>query len=272
MVALRADGPRERARRVLARRERVEHRAEVVPGRPAQVGPGAGVDVDAADGREHPPAAAGVLRLVVGEQAADDRGRVVPERGQVGLRERRRRADDVLAEPDPRRALHRQQVRVNHVGHVDPAVQVLVGLHVRVRVGGANLVVIVPLGEEPRRPQDDDGQAVLGLDELAQVLGGGFGDAVDVAWPRGHVLGDPGGRLPPQRGQRAAERAGRAGEDEAAQARRDGLLEQRQRAADGRVHECLLAVRADVRLVQRRGVQHGVDARQAVADDGPVRD
>ena len=68
VVALRADGPRERARRVLARLERVKHGAEVVPGRPAQVGAGAGVDVDAADGREHPPAPAGVLRLVVGEQ------------------------------------------------------------------------------------------------------------------------------------------------------------------------------------------------------------
>ena len=38
MVPLRADGPGERARRLLARRKRVEHRAEVVPGRPAQVG------------------------------------------------------------------------------------------------------------------------------------------------------------------------------------------------------------------------------------------
>ena len=113
--------------------------------------------------------------------------------------------------PNPirRRALHRQQVRVRHVRHVDPPVQVLVGLDVRVGVGGAHLVVVVALGEEPRGPQDDDGQAVLGVDELAQVLGGRLGDAVDVPRPRHHVLGDPRGRLARRRGQRPAERARR---------------------------------------------------------------
>jgi len=46
--------------------------------------------------------------------------------------------------------------------------------------GAANRLVVVALGKEPRRPQHDDGQAVLGVDELAQILGGRLGHAVDV--------------------------------------------------------------------------------------------
>jgi hypothetical protein len=88
------------------------------------------------------------------------------------------------AQTDRHRPLHRQQVRLGHVCHVDPPVQVLVGLNDRVGVGSAYLVLVVALGQGPRGPQDDDGQAVLGGDELAHVLAGGLGDAVDVPGPR----------------------------------------------------------------------------------------
>ena len=84
VVTLRADGPRERAARVLVGFEGVKHSAEVVPWRPAQVRAGTNADVDAADRREHPPALADVLRLVAGEQPQDHRGRVVTQPGQVG--------------------------------------------------------------------------------------------------------------------------------------------------------------------------------------------
>ena len=54
-------------------------------------------------------------------------------------------------------------MRGRHVRDVDPPVKELVGLDVRVGVGGAHVVVIVALREETRGPQDDDRQAVLGV-------------------------------------------------------------------------------------------------------------
>ena len=154
-------------------------------------------------------------------------------------------------------------MRVDDVLEVDAAVEQLVDLEVGVVVGGADVVAVVGLGEEARRAQDQDRQAVVAVDELAEVLGGGLRDAVDVARDRCDVLGDPGRGRAGRRRQRAAERARRAGEDEALDARRDRLLEQVQRAGDVRVDELLAAVRADVRLVQRRRVQDRVDAVEA---------
>src|SRR5215472_16873718 len=69
-----------------------------------------------------------------------------------------------------------------------------------------------------------------------------------------------------------AEGARGAGEHEAADARGDGLLEQRQRAGDVGVHEILAAVRAHVRLVQRRRVQHRPHPGEAGPDRGAVGD
>ena len=110
------------------------------------------------------------------------------------------------------------------------------------------------------------------MDELAQVLGGGLGGAVDVARHGRDVLGDPGGRRAGRRRERAAERARGAGEDEARGAGRDRLLEQVERAGEVGVDELLARVRADVRLVQRRGVEHGVGAPHRLAHDGAVGD
>ncbi len=160
---------------------------------------------------------------------------------------------------------------LGHVGHVNPPVQVLVGLDVRVSVGAPYLVVVITLGKEPRGPQDDDGQAMLDMDKLTQVLGGRLRDAVDVPRPRHHILSEPRGGLACCRGQRAAERAGRARKHETADAGRDSLLQQRERAGYVGVHELLLAVGADVRLVQCRGMHYGSGARHAFAHDSPVR-
>jgi hypothetical protein len=71
-------------------------------------------------------------------------------------------------------------VGAHDVLEVDAAVEELVDLEVRVGVGGADVVAVVVLGEEARGAQDQARQPVVALDELAEVLGGGLGSAVDV--------------------------------------------------------------------------------------------
>jgi hypothetical protein len=154
-------------------------------------------------------------------------------------------------------------VRADDVLDVDPAVQELVDLEVLVVVGGANVVAVVGLGEEARRAQDQARQAVVAVNELAQVLGGRLRHAVDVPRERDDVLRDPCRRLAVGRRERSPERARRAREDEAADAGGDGLLEEVQGPGHVRVDELLAAVRADVGLVQCRGVEDRVDALDA---------
>jgi hypothetical protein len=82
-------------------------------------------------------------------------------------------------------------MRAHHVLDVDAAVEVLVGLDVRVVERGANVVPVVGFGKEAGRAQDDDRQVVIQADELAEILGRGLRDAVDVAGHRYDLLGDP---------------------------------------------------------------------------------
>ena len=161
---------------------------------------------------------------------------------------------------------------VDHVLQVHPPVQELVRLDVRVRVTRPHVIGVVALGEEPRRAQHHHRQSAVAVQQLADVLGGGLGHAVDVARDRRGVLGDPRRGRAGRGDQGPAEGAGRAGADEAGHPGRGGLLGQHQRAGDVGVDERLAVVGADMRLVQRRGVQHGADPAQAPPDQGAVGD
>ena len=161
---------------------------------------------------------------------------------------------------------------VDDVLEIGAAVEQLVGLEVRVRVGAADVVAVVRFREEAGGAQDHDRQAMVAVQELAEVLRRGLGDAVDVARDRCDVLGDPGRRRAGRRRERAAERARRARVDEPADARLDSRLEQDERARDVGVDELLAGVRADMRLVQRRGVQDRVRAPQRLLDEVAVGD
>jgi hypothetical protein len=79
----------------------------------------------------------------------------------------------------------------DHVLHVHPAIQELDRLDVRVGVRGADRGVVVFLGKEPRCRQHDARQLLVAMKQLAEVLGGGFRDTVDVLRDRRDVLGDP---------------------------------------------------------------------------------
>jgi hypothetical protein len=163
-------------------------------------------------------------------------------------------------------------VGVDDVGEVDPAVQELVDLEVDVGEGGAGVVAVVRFGEEAGGAQDDDGEVEVPGGELAEVLGGDLGGAVDVANLRRRVLGDPHGGLPGLGCQRSAEGAGAAGEHQAARTGLRRRLQHGEGARDVGLDEVLPGVRADVRLVQGRGVQHVVDAGEGAADRVAVGD
>jgi hypothetical protein len=71
-------------------------------------------------------------------------------------------------------------------------------------------------------------------------------------------------------GERAAERAGRAGLHERTDAGRDSLLQDDERSGHIGVHELLPRVGSHVRLVQRRGVQDGVRAGHRLPHGRPL--
>ena len=110
------------------------------------------------------------------------------------------------------------------------------------------------------------------VDELAEILGRGLGGAVDVARDGRDVLGDPRGGCAGRRRERAPERDRGAREDKPRGARGHRLLEQVEGAGDVGVDERLAVMRADVRLVQRRRVKHGVGIADRVADERAVGD
>jgi hypothetical protein len=76
---------------------------------------------------------------------------------------------------------------------VGSSVEELVELEVGVVVGVAGGGMVVLLGEEAGGFQDDAGEVLVAVEELAEVLGCGLGDAVDVLRAGGEVLGHPDG-------------------------------------------------------------------------------
>ena len=109
-----------------------------------------------------------------------------------------------------------------------------------------------------------DRQAVVAAVEAAELLGGELGRAVDVArLERRETLVEPEGAAGAARLAGADclgdhQRGGR-GEDEAVDAGRARRLEQVQRAGDVDVDEGLRRIADDVGLVQRAGMDDGVD-------------
>ena len=272
MVTLHAHLARERAAEVAALLEGSKHVREVVLRHPAELAPRALVDVDAIEARRQLPAARGVDRAAAREQPLDRGRRVAAELGQVRARERRGGRHDVAAEAERPRTFERAQVRGRHVLDVRAPVQELVRLRVERIERGAALRIVVALGEEARGAEHHDRQPVAPVVQLAKVLRGDLGRAVHVLRDRRDVLGDPGRGLAGDGRERGPERARRAREHERVDARRDGGLEQGQRAAHVDVDELLRRVRDEVRLVQRGGMDDGVRTAHGVAHERAVGD
>ena len=191
----------------------------------------------------------------------DDRRRVLDQRRRILPGKGRRRGDDIGAEADLRRLRQRGEMGLGGILDGQPAIEELVGLDVR---AGQVAMGVVVLGEEAPGAQDDHRQAVGAAVEAAEMLGGELGRAVDVArLERRKVFVEPEGaagaaRLAGANRLGDHQRGGR-GEDEAADAGRARRLEQVQRAGDVDVDEGLGRIADDVGLVQRAGMDDGVD-------------
>ena len=163
--------------------------------------------------------------------------------------------------------LDRQQMGGDDILDIDAAIEKLVCLRIFVAVGRAHRGVVVLLGKEPRRAEDDAGQAVPAVQQLAQVLGGELGDAVDV-FRRGTTSSVIQAAGPPGGGVSASPKAlvvlVKTNADTPAAS---GFLQQIQRAGDVGVDKVLARMGGDMRLVQRRGVQDGINARHARRDE-----
>jgi len=131
-----------------------------------------------------------------GHAAPHDGRRIAPQRGQILGQERRRRADDVAAEAEPRCRAHGAQMGVDHVFDVDAAVQEFVGLQVGGWYASRAFASSSGSGKKTRGAQHDAGQGVEAMRQLAQILGGDLGHAVDVLRHRLQRLRHPDRRLP----------------------------------------------------------------------------
>src|SRR6185437_6941627 len=195
VIALGADRLRQRAARIQIGLERGQHAREIVLRPPAQLLPRSLVDIDPADAGKHLPAAPRIFRFPARDMAADDARRAVAQIVEIVAGERRRRRNDVFAETERRGQMRGEQMRAHHVGDIDAAIQELVGFDVAVGIGIAHVAIVVGFREKARRAQHDAIEAVVAMEQLAQILRRGLGHAIDVLRHRRHILGDPrGGR------------------------------------------------------------------------------
>ena len=249
-----------------------EDPGEIVFRGPAQLPPGLGVVVDPVQPGEHPVAPGPIDRLGLRHPVVEHGRGIAAQRRPVVPAERGRGADDIAGEADPRGRRERQQMRPRRILDVDPPVQELVGLGVLVRETVPDLPAVIRLGEEAGGAQHQARQSVQPVHELAEILGRGLGDAVDVARHGGHGLVDPAGRLTRGAGEGRTEGAGGAGEHERFDPGGDGRLQQGQRAGDVGVDERLPGMGGHVRLMQGCGMDHRIGPLDGPGDPFGIGD
>ena len=110
------------------------------------------------------------------------------------------------------------------------------------------------------------------MEQPAEILGRGLGDAVDILRHRRDAFVDPGRRRARRGLQRVAEGAGCRGHHEGADAHARRRLEEDERPHDVRLDERRSRMRRDMGLVQRRGVEDRVGAVDAAGDASAVGD
>lgn len=155
---------------------------------------------------------------------------------------------------------------------IDSAEEILIGLDVVIGIGLADVPVVVFLGEKSRRSEHDAWQPLVPVEQLAKVLGSGLGNPVDILGDGSDILSHPGRGRPGWWHKGIAEDAGRAREDERPDTRRNGLLQQVERAGDVGVDEILPLVRTDVGLVQGGGMKDRLHAGHGMPNDCAIGD
>ena len=199
-----------------------EAQTQIPPRSPAELPTRQRIVVDATNPREHPPAELCIFAFPPRRAKADDSRRVDAEACAILGSERRRRADDVFPKADRRRALGREEMRIDDVLDRDAAKQIFVRL--RVVVGN-------PFAPPDRRPPPERSARSSARSTPGPRCDGtigrrssrGFGDAVNVLRHGRDALVDPGGRRADWGLQRVTEGARGAGHDEGADAGAHGL-------------------------------------------------
>jgi len=179
------------AAEIVAVGDTIEYVSEVVAWLPAQLSPRARIDVDAVDTWKHRPAARSVNVLVPWRATPHDCWCVRVKLPCIVLGKRRRRTDDVTAEANRAGLVERAQMRCDDILNVCPPIQELIHFHVVVLVCVPGVLSVVGLRKESRRAEDQAGQFVAAMNELAEILGSELRDAVDVLRHRHDVLGNP---------------------------------------------------------------------------------
>ena len=163
-------------------------------------------------------------------------------------------------------------MRLDGIGEVEAAIQVLVRLEIQIIVPFPQFWVVVRLGEEPGGTKHNGRQALGPIEEFTELLRSRLGHPVDVLRNGLHVFSDPGGGLALGWAQRRTESTRRAGEDNSGNAARKRGLENAQCAQDVCLCESMARVRCDMRLVQRSGMYDQIDPAHAVADEVRIAD
>lgn len=183
------------------------------------------------------------------------------------LNKGRRCTDDVLAPAHFLGLFHGDMTSGHNVGDITAAIRELQDLEVILSHSTAPLLIVVLFREEARGAEDKGRDLEVLVGEVAHVLGGAFGDAVDVLGDGGDGLVDPGGGQVGRGAEGGAKGAGGADEDEALEgglvgreAGGDGL-EEGGGASDVGVDEVLGGVAADVGFVEGGGVDDVLDVR-----------
>src|SRR5687767_9657893 len=127
---------------------------------PAKFVPSTAIHVDTIDARQHPPAPLAVQIFVVGEQASNYARRIRPELLEMLRPERASGAHDVTPETECWSPFGREEVCLDRVGEVEPAIQVLVYLEIQILVLIPGVAIVVGFWKEPSSSQDDARQAL----------------------------------------------------------------------------------------------------------------
>jgi hypothetical protein len=250
----------------------IDHLAKIIFWAPSELIARLLVHIDPVDGGKHAPIMALIECLKLRHLLADDCGGIRSKISEVSPLKRRCRADDITAKANLRRPLKRAKMRAHSIFEVDPAKQKLIGFHVFAGEHFSDFTAIFFFGKEPRRSQDNARKVLLSVKQLAEILGRGFGHAINIFRDRLHILGNPGGGRPLGRNECGAESAGRTGEDEAPDACLRRFLRQIERAGDIGVDEILPGMARDMGLVQCRGMNHGIGCGDTVPDEASVND
>ena len=205
VIAFRSDFFRQGASEISSGIQSTNDRAEVVLWSPGEFITSTLIDIDPINAGKHLPTQALVCGLIVGNALTHYLERVVSQPSEIVLTKWRGGADYIFTKAQAGRALRGQHVGADHIFDVDTSVKILVGLQILIREGSSHFSVVILLGEESRCSEHEACEPLIAMEQLAEILGGGFGRAVDIFRNWHNIFGNPCRRSSGGRHERVAE-------------------------------------------------------------------